>query len=201
MKHLTFLANANCGDERMCLYLCVLYDIICFMGGKKKEVTAVGAFILSNGFLAPPATTSATLPHAYVCTSKKDANLPRARRVLSTSAKPELSPTSFSPPESRSFTQYSIPYPLSFVIMVGTRSTRSTRSRPLSTDEITPAELPASPKRSQRKKRLSKVETADLLVAENGEAGRATSWLGGAGDDNMKLGEISVLSSTRLGLD
>lgn len=79
--------------------------------------------------------------------------------------------------------------------MVGTRSTRSTRSRPQPTDEITSAELPASPKRSQRKKRISKVETADLLVAENGEAGRATPpWLGGAGD-KMKLGGISVLSS------
>lgn len=81
--------------------------------------------------------------------------------------------------------------PLTFTKMVGTRSTRN---KPQSTNENTSAELAPSPKRSQRKRRISGVKAVNLLVAENGGVDGATTGLDGAGD-KMKLGEIRVLSS------
>lgn len=79
--------------------------------------------------------------------------------------------------------------------MASTRSTRSTRNRPqtLLAEENTPT----APKRTQRKRRTSKITATDLLVAENGADGATTGPTTGPDTtgDKMKLGEIRILSS------
>lgn len=75
--------------------------------------------------------------------------------------------------------------------MASTRSTRSTRNRPQTL--LTEENSPTAPKRTQRKRRTSKIKATDLLVAENGADGATTE--PDAAGDKMKLGEIRVLSS------